>query len=76
MAELRARTKKEAEAYYEKQYPWLSRMILPDAAYRLALDILFEEVKPSHTTTTDAPVARERGTSGSDTLGPGKAGLD
>ena len=53
MTEIRARTKDEAKAYYEKTYPWLSRVILADAAYRLAQDILFEKVEPEKEAQND-----------------------
>ena len=36
------RSKAEAEAYYAKTYPHLANQILPDAAYRLAREILFK----------------------------------
>ena len=37
------RTKDEAMAYAAEEYPWLSKVILPDALYRLARDILFRK---------------------------------
>lgn len=42
--ELTMRSRVEAKAYVEKQYPWLSFSITADALVKLAHDILF--VKP------------------------------
>ena len=38
---VRFRTKPEFEAYYARRYPWLSKSILPHAAWQFALDILY-----------------------------------
>lgn len=39
----RLRGRKEAEEYAAQKYPWLSTLILPNALYKLARDILLEE---------------------------------
>ncbi len=39
---LTMRTKAEAMTYATEKYPWLSKVIMPDALYRLARDILFK----------------------------------
>ena len=58
----RRRTKKEIEGYYAQKYPWLSKWILPAAAYILALDIIFENPiieKSSPQDGNDGLVGRE-----------------
>jgi hypothetical protein len=40
---LRLRGRQEAETYAASRYPWLAQVILPDALYKLARDIMFEE---------------------------------